>query len=221
MDSVYGQEWFCDGHGYEVIVGIDGCRETLEKVEKIMDKYKNLHVLMMDRNVGTYITSNTIMREAKCDWLVNFGSDDIMLPHMVGDVMKFAEEHNSKFVRVMKEDFFKDGENYKVGKCSLAYGACFFRHEVFDYLGGYKGWRCSGDSDFLKRVEKFWKIDEFNEVCFRRRIHSESLTNCPEYGFGSEKREEYAKIVGNKGNYKTERQCCIPRIETVSFSEIK
>lgn len=36
-----------------MLLGIDGCEETLAKVKEIMHKYKNLKVMMMDKNVGT------------------------------------------------------------------------------------------------------------------------------------------------------------------------
>ena len=35
--------------------------ELINKVKEIMHKYRNLRVFMMDSNMGTYVTSNTLL----------------------------------------------------------------------------------------------------------------------------------------------------------------
>ena len=65
LDSVVNQTWFKTHNDWEIIVGVDGCEKTLSQLKTIMHNYKNLRVFMMDSNNGTYITSNTIMSNAK------------------------------------------------------------------------------------------------------------------------------------------------------------
>lgn len=48
-----------------------------------MHKYKNLRVMIMNENVGTYVTCNTIMSKARYEWLMRFDSDDVMYENMV------------------------------------------------------------------------------------------------------------------------------------------
>ena len=65
LDSIYDQSYFLTNDNWEVLVGIDCCEQTLLKVKSIMHKYKNIRVFMMDSNKGTYITCNTIIKNAK------------------------------------------------------------------------------------------------------------------------------------------------------------
>jgi glycosyltransferase involved in cell wall biosynthesis len=61
LDSIYEQIYFKKNDDWEILIGIDGCNETLKYVHSIMENYKNLRVFMMEENRGTYITTNTIM----------------------------------------------------------------------------------------------------------------------------------------------------------------
>ena len=68
LDSISNQTYFINNPNYEILLGIDGCEETLEFAKTIMEKYNNLRILMMNKNCGTYITSNTLIKEAKYDY---------------------------------------------------------------------------------------------------------------------------------------------------------
>jgi len=124
LDSVAAQTWFKDHDNYEILLGIDGCEETLAKVKEIMHKYKNLKVMMMDKNVGTYVTCNTIMKEARYEWLLRFDSDDTMPNDMVAKI--FANDLNDTTIiknkqldctQTAKYDYVFDGIPYtKEGK---------------------------------------------------------------------------------------------------------
>ena len=80
LNSITNQTWFKNNKNYEIILGIDGCNETLQYIKRIQNNYKNLIVIMMKKNKGTYITTNTIMTISKYDHLIRFDSDDIMYP---------------------------------------------------------------------------------------------------------------------------------------------
>jgi glycosyltransferase involved in cell wall biosynthesis len=54
LDSIQGQTYFSDNGNYEILLGIDGCDETLDMVLKIRNRYKNLKVFMMESNKGVY-----------------------------------------------------------------------------------------------------------------------------------------------------------------------
>ena len=41
LDSVYNQTWFKDHDEWEVIIGIDGCEETLKKINEIKQLYND------------------------------------------------------------------------------------------------------------------------------------------------------------------------------------
>lgn len=215
LDSINAQRWFEMNPEYEILVGVDGCKETLSKVESIMNKYKNIRVFMMDCNSGTYITSNTIMKEARYEWLLNFGADDIMHLDLVEKAMKNKRE--AEVVRWKMNNFGMDSKN----RASVSSGACLFSHSLFDYLNGFKEWRCSGDSDFLKRAKKFSKIEIIDEILMERRLHKDSLTCSPSTGFKSPLREKYRSIIENSSNYSTKDKCINQKYVTVSFKEVK
>lgn len=173
LDSVKTQTWFKKNSNWEIIVGIDGCEKTLEKVKSIRNKYKNLKILMMEKNYGTYITTNTIMSEARYKNLLRFDSDDIMLPDMVETLMLFADDYD--FLTFSFQNF---GLNDKILR--FAHGVTLQKSWVFDKFGGYQPWRCSADSEYIERIKKFVNIKNIPKILFRRRCHEESLTQAPE-----------------------------------------
>ena len=134
LDSVVAQTWFKDHDNWEILLGIDGCEETLAKVKEIMHKYKNLKVMMMDKNVGTYVTCNTIMKEANYEWLLRFDSDDTMPNDMIAKI--FANDLNdttiiknkhSDYTQTTSYDYVfngisytKEGKNYANEKCVIS-----------------------------------------------------------------------------------------------------
>lgn len=82
LDSVANQTIDC-----KIILGIDGCEKTLEKVKTIQYKYNNLEVYYFNENKGANITFNSLSEFVPNNSLiVKFDSDDIMLPHDIYDI---------------------------------------------------------------------------------------------------------------------------------------
>lgn len=191
LDSIAKQTWFNTHDKWEVILGIDDCQETLEKVKSIMGKYKNLKVLMMDSNNGTYITSNTVMKQAKYEWLIRFDSDDIMHPDMVEMIMK--RKGSAKFVRYYLYDFDKE-----VRKRNIAYGSVCFNKEIFEKFGGYMPWVCSADSEMIARLRGRVPSLTIRNALYDRRLRPESLIHAKETDFKSEIRKKYGEYIKGK-----------------------
>lgn len=210
LDSIAAQTWFKYHDNWEVIVGVDGCKETLKYLKAIMKNYKNLRVVMMNSNKGTYVTTNTIMSLAKYDGLIRFDSDDIMCPDMVYEIMKSRKEKDVLRLK-MKNFGMIDTERYAVGQI-------YVRHTFFDEFGGYKAWPCSGDSDFLKRVVNFARVGYINKVLLLRRVHEGSLTTSKETGWKSETRKKYKDMV--RRVRPASKESAIITMITNSFKEI-
>lgn len=168
LDSIEKQTWFKKHDNWEVILGIDGCMDTLKKVRSIMKKYRNLRVLMMNSNCGTYVTTNTVMSEAKYSGLIRFDSDDIMMPDLVESIM---ERKGDSDLLNFKFEYF----GQKKGSAKSC-GQVWMKHSVFDKFGGYLPWTCSADSDIECRIRKFCVLKTLGKVLFRRRIHGNNLT---------------------------------------------
>ena len=171
LDSIYEQTYFKKNDDWEILIGIDGCNETLKYVHSIMQNYKNLRVFMMEENRGTYITTNTIMSIAKYDYLLRFDADDIMFSYLVELLINEAEFYNYDRIFFKTKNFGKDSETIL-----WAEGQIFMKHWVFDYFGGFMPWRCGADTEFIIRIDQFIKVEKIGVVLFKRRIHNSNLT---------------------------------------------
>ena len=212
LDSVAAQTWFKDRDNWEILLGIDGCEETLAKVREIMHKYKNLKVMMMDHNVGTYVTCNTIMQQAKYEWLLRFDSDDVMLPDMVEKFM--TKKGIANIVQCYKQDF---GIKKDIG---ISFGVLFIKHSVFEKFNGYKDWICDGDNDLLHRITKYTTSKKISDVLYKRRVHNNSLTINEKTNFNSEIRKQHLLYIRNQFNYNTISKCINDTYKTTSFEII-
>ena len=186
LDSVKAQTWFKSHSNWEVLLGIDGCKETLTKVKMIIHKYRNLRVFMMDENVGTYVTCNTIMKQAKYKWLLRFDSDDIMLPNMVEELLKYTKNGNADMLLPHARNF--GTMNNSIG---TAHGCMLLRHTIFDTFGGYQPWRCAADTEIKKRLQRTIREKDCPIVLFKRRTHKNSLTSKTETNMLSPLRKKY------------------------------
>ena len=171
LDSISEQTWFKNHNNWEILVGVDGCNETLKYVHSIMKNYKNLRVFMMEENRGTYITTNTIMSIAKYDFLLRFDADDVMFSYLVEFLINESEFYDYDRILFKAKNFGKDSETIL-----WAEGQIFMKHWVFDYFGGFMPWRCSADSEFIIRVDQFINVKKIDIILFKRRIHDSNLT---------------------------------------------
>lgn len=190
LDSVAEQTWFKTHNNWEIIVGIDGCESTLLKMKEIMHKYKNLRVLMMDNNKGTYVTSNTIMKEAKYEWLLRFDSDDVMFSDMIENLLNYVTTDFSDILIPYSVNFGKQN-NFIYDK----HGCVLIRKEVFENFGGYRPWICSSDTELIVRLNNYVTCKKYKNVCFKHRIHKNNLTIKDNTCMKSHIREEYKKLI--------------------------
>jgi hypothetical protein len=158
LDSISNQKWFKNNSNYEILVGIKNCYETLNYIKTIMNKYSNIHILMMNSNKGTYITTNTLMMITEYDNLLRFDSDDIMYPFMIEELMS-----NSDKVDLIKFKFKNFGNNEDV---DWALGQIFVKHDVFDWFGGFMPWPCSADDEFFFRIENYLVYQYIDKIIF-------------------------------------------------------
>lgn len=188
LDSVVNQSWFKTHDNWEIIVGVDGCEETLEYLKTIMHLYKHLQVFMMDSNRGTYITSNTIMSNATYENLFRFDSDDIMRPNLVETIMNKKEDN--VLVRYCMKDF--GGIHPLV---AVAHGTIYIKKSVFLKYGGFRAWTCGADTEIYSRLQNIEKVKTINDILMLRRVHNDSLYHSKETGRRSELRKKYRKFI--------------------------
>jgi glycosyltransferase involved in cell wall biosynthesis len=210
LNTIINQTWFKKNDNYEIILGIDGCNETLQYIKNIKNNYKNLIVIMMKENKGTYITTNTIMTISKYDHLIRFDSDDIMYPNLVEKVMTQSTKYD--MVRFKMKNY-----NIMTKKTNVeeAIGQFMMKHWVFDYFGGFMPWKCGSDAEFKKRIIKFIKVIYLKDVLLLRQIHPQSLTQSKETNFSSKERKN--KFIYIKKKTKKIKNLKQARIDKVIF----
>jgi glycosyltransferase involved in cell wall biosynthesis len=194
LDSVAKQNWFKTNDNWEILVGVDGCKLTLDKLLTIRHKYKNLRIFMMNSNAGTYVTSNTLMELGKYQHYLRFDSDDIMLPIMVESLMNMVGKGD--MVRFRFSAFKNNiNENLKIGFYS--HGIVFFDSKILSKLGGYDNVRCGADTYFYRRCERVYKVITLNKILACVRRHNESLTVNKITGQGSQLRKNAVKLMND------------------------
>lgn len=213
LNSIESQTYFKDFGEFEILLGIDGCENTFSKVKKIQHKYRNLRVFMMNKNVGTYIVSNTMMSLAKYDYILRFDTDDIMMPNMIESVMNYM--YFNPNVDMLRPYAINFGD--KSGMLYDKHGCVLVKKQVFRKFGGYRPWTCAADGEFQRRVEKFIKIEKYRTVVFKRRIHSNNLTIAKNTNFGSDIRKNYIKFIETH-TYKNMQEAII-KCETADYTE--
>lgn len=191
LDSILRQKQW-DFNRLEVVLGVDGCRETMDKLTEIQAKYTqlNLRVFWFKKNTGVYVTTNTLITLARFNNIMTFGADDYMLEYMVYKIMSEDERYNMiQFGLFNFDDSTKEIINNK-----LSEGCRFFTKELFMQVGGYMPWRHSADSEFVARTKPVVKQIRIREPLFMRRIHAGALTQTKKTCIGSKERQKYAKL---------------------------
>ena len=193
LDSVMLQTFFKENNNFEILLGIDNCPNTLKKINNIQYKYPKMRVFYMSKNVGTYVTSNTLLTLIKYDKIIRFDSDDIMTPNMVEQIN--SKSYNHDVIRFCFCNFQDNSEKCKKPNNYPAHGAIFYKLKIINELGGYKNWVCGADSDLIYRFKSDYKINIINDVLFYRRKHNESLTVNKVTGVGSDIRNKYMALL--------------------------
>lgn len=192
LDSIKEQTYFNDFNGYEILIGVDACEETLKKLKEIKNNYQNLRIFMMDSNKGPYVTKNSLIPLAKYEIVQFFDSDDIMLPNMIEDNMNFLM-NGFDAVSNQFEPYVEDNTSYvPYGKNAIAAGVVAVKKPVLKKLGGFQPWPMSADGEFVNRIIKAgFNRKVYYETRFKVRIHKNSLTNTPSSRQGSAERIKY------------------------------
>lgn len=193
LDSVVNQKHLSD-YNYEVLVGVDGCSETKNRLLEIKHNYEFLKVFWFPKNVGTYVVRNTLAYKAIYNNLIFFDADDIMCDMFIHDVVGYLEIY--PIVRFMYHNF---GEGSWAGRRSKepASGVFGIRTNVFKELGGFVEFRVSSDDEFRGRAmgSGYKTYNIVNKDLFFRRRHKKSLTGDPATKQGSAYRDVIYKEI--------------------------
>lgn len=178
LDSIQNQTYKCE----KILLGVDGCEDTLNKILEIGNKYSNLEVYFSEKNKGPYQMFNSLIDLVPDDeYFQIFGADDVMNINMLEEMSKFD------IPIVSRND-----------------GVLFIKKEIFKRIGGFRGWKCAADSDAIFRLGKSLntKIARAPQHFFRR-IHDMQLTKLSRTNYKSKLRKKYISIFEANKNSST------------------
>ncbi len=154
-----------------VLLGIDGCPDTLEKVKKIRGKYDTLRVFNFPENMGCYLTKNALIEHVPDEEMfITFDADDVMHAGMA-DVMAKHMPCYSRHTGVM----------------------CISK-ELWNEMGGFRPWRVHADTDFIKRMRLKYTVPKIKKLYYRRR-HPNQLTKKKATGLRSKLRNDMRALT--------------------------
>ncbi len=149
---------------------IDG---TIEIIKNYSDK---ILYWISERDTGIYNAWNKAVVKASGEWLCFIGSDDILLPNSLTNLLHKSKPPQVNFVssRVMMVDdkgkeFGSIGKPWNFDKLSKGLGVvhCGALHHItlFEDYGLFdEGYNIAGDFEFLVRVGKNIKSEFLNEI---------------------------------------------------------
>jgi glycosyltransferase involved in cell wall biosynthesis len=172
LNSIEKQTYKC----YKILLGIDGCEKTLEKIKEIHQKYSNLYVYYSEENNGPYQMFNALIQLVpNGEYIQIFGADDVMNINMLENMSK-----------------------YEIPTVSRNDGVLFINKNVLNIVGGFRDWKCGADSDMIHRItlatkSKMYYVSQY----FFRREHDKQLTKHYNTNFDSNLRKRYIEITEN------------------------
>lgn len=176
----------------EILVGVDNCESTLEKLKKIKHKYSNIRIFMNKKNVGTYITKNSLLKYANYSHIIQFDSDDVMDVNLIKECEPYIDRFD--VIKFKGYDFLNNKKN-RVSRIKEMVCPAIYKREVFDKFGGYQPWRIVADSEFKKRTRNFLTKFCSNKVLMYRRLHPNSLTRAEGTKHKSEFRKAHFRLI--------------------------
>jgi len=190
-----------------ILLGIDACAETLATAERFKSSY--LTARYFPEHVGPYVIFNSLACSATSDVLVRFDADDVMLngylraqldrigsaltPVIIQTWSIYVDpDLNPVSARLSDGNFtHRDGRRQ-----SGSDGQFLMTHAVWNRLGSFRPWWCHADTDFLRRAVWSGIVREtIPEYLYLRRMHSKSLTQSADAGYGSARRRFYAQQI--------------------------
>jgi len=172
----------------EILVGVDGCEETLNHLKGRSD----IRLFYFTENVGPFIIKNTLINEASHEDVLFFDSDDILAEGTIPKIE--AALKDADYVRLSYRNFHKSIEEkgHKMNDAVIA-----IKRNVFNKLNGFQAWICAADTEFTKRLEhNKIKCNIIKDLCYHRRLHGGNITLRKETGHESPIRAKYVQYMG-------------------------
>lgn len=167
-------------------IGVDACVDTANLLKK-----NNISYYSASENVGTYVLTNSLIKEAlshDVDAFLRFDSDDIPCEKFLVNGIRHLE--NAGVVQPYRIEC--DENLTQKSSSKIADGSVFFNLHALSLLGGYSHYRVACDGFFTRRAKKLnltKQIESDLPTYLYRRV-SGSLTKTQSTGDGSPYRKD-------------------------------
>lgn len=176
-------------------IGVDACALTAD----VLEQYE-IPFYLADKNVGTYVLTNSLIKRALidgCDMFLRFDSDDIACENFLLYGISHCESID--FVQPYYRTVTQDLEPIS-SALAAAHGPVFFTKKVLYSVGGYQHYRAGCDTDFNNRVKQAGHGVTIKQdlPIFLYRQHADSLMHSQDYGKRQAMRREIWKDLKEK-----------------------
>lgn len=173
------------GWELEILIGVDGCEETLSSLQAATYDGR-VRVVEFESNRGPYQVLNALLLLSRGDPIMILDSDDWMLPGRIVEQLEALKE--ADIVGSLYE--ISDNGTITLGPITQSHptlhsptrhypvhSSWSVRRHVFERLGGYQGWRCGADWEFLTRAFACgYNVCTVQKALFVRRRRPGQLT---------------------------------------------
>lgn len=98
----------------EIIIVDDGSTDkSLQIINKYAQKYKNIKIIINEKNMGLLYSINKVLNEAKSDYIVWAASDDFLMPYFLERSLEILKEHPEAGICFSQFAVFIDGTTQK------------------------------------------------------------------------------------------------------------
>jgi glycosyltransferase involved in cell wall biosynthesis len=190
-----------------VVIGIDSCPPTLALATQI--DTPGVAIRYFPEHVGPYVIFNSLAWASKPDVLIRFDSDDVMLqgylseqiqlldPGLAPTIVQTWSVYVDPYLRPCQAVLANGALTGPDGhRPQASDGQFLITSAVFERLGGFRGWPCQADSEFLQRAS--WSRIPKKVVpkyLYLRRVHQDSLTVSKTTGYYSRIRHRYSQQI--------------------------
>jgi len=195
LQSVFRQTY----PAIEIIVSDDCSQDgSVELIRDVIREYPgDIRFLQSGQNLGNCRSFNKALKLARGKYIIDFATDDLMLPDMVEQMVAAFEEHpdtygvlfsdavyvnaEGKFLKqhFKAGDHIPDGDVYKdvVQRYFIAPPAVMMRKSMLEALGGYDETLTYEDFDLWIRASRSFYFRFLNRVTVKKRVHASALSN--------------------------------------------
>lgn len=187
----------------QIIVVDDASTDnSVNIIKQIVSNYTSIEFIALDKNIGNCSAFNKSLPHSKGDFIIDFATDDVMLPHRIEQQVKHFSSLDKSYGVVFTDsnyideqghylrshyDYLKrkgllhkvpEGDVYQsvISTYFISSPTMISRKEVFDSLGGYDEQLSYEDFDFWIRSARNFRYSFLNEVTTNVRISNRSMS---------------------------------------------